>query len=407
MRNTEGNLFLQILKAALEGRPAEASQTVTAEQWSHLFELARAHQVLPMILQALHGCPAAQTIPPQLLQSCRQQVRRMVMIQTVKTARFLPLLEQLKQAGAEPLVVKGIICRNLYPHPDQRMSSDEDLLVAPEKMELCHRIMTGQGLVTEDALTAFEVSYKEPGGVLYLEVHQSLFPPHSDAYGDLNRFFTDARRRMVTVDGVPTLGYTDHLFYLICHAFKHFLHSGFGIRQVCDVVMFANRWGNAVDWKRLYENCRAIRAEKFAAAMFQIGEKYLTFDPEKACCPDMWKKITVDEEPMLEDLLDSGVFGSADANRLHSSNMTLGAVEAQKQGREKHGVMRSLFPSAKALAGRYPYLKEHPALLPVAWGSRILTYGREAFRSGADAGESVRIGNKRVELLKEYDIIDR
>ena len=59
MMNTEGNLFLQILKAALEGKPAEASQTVTAEQWSHLFELARAHQVLPMILQALHGCPAA------------------------------------------------------------------------------------------------------------------------------------------------------------------------------------------------------------------------------------------------------------------------------------------------------------------------------------------------------------
>ena len=69
--------------------------------------------------------------------------------------------------------------------------------------------------------------------------------------------------------------------------------------------------------------------------------------------------------------------------------------------------MRSLFPSAKALAGRYPYLKEHPALLPVAWGSRLLTYGREAFRSGTDAGESVRIGNKRVELLKEYDILDR
>lgn len=405
--NIESKLFLQVLKAALEDRPAEVSQTVTAEQWGRLFELARAHQVLPMVLQAVHGCPAGETIPPQLLQSCRQQVRRMVMIQTVKTARFLPLLEQVKQAGAEPLVVKGIVCRNLYPHPDQRMSSDEDLLVAPEKMELCHRIMTGQGLVTEDALTAFEVSYKEPGGALYLEVHQSLFPPHSDAYSDLNRFFTDARSRMVTVDGVPTLGYTDHLFYLICHAFKHFLHSGFGIRQVCDVTLFANQFGKDVDWLLLYENCRTIRAEKFAAAMFRIGAKHLTFDPERACYPYIWRDISVDEEPMLADLLDSGVFGSADTNRLHSSNMTLGAVEAQKQGREKHGVMRSLFPPAKALESRYSYLKEHPALLPVAWGSRILTYGREALRSGTDAGESVRIGNRRIGLLKEYDIIDR
>ena len=407
MVNEESKLFLQALKAALEDRPAEVSQTVTAEQWGRLFELARAHQVLPMVLQAVHGCPAEETIPPQPLQSCRQQVRRMVMIQTVKTARFLPLLEQLKQAGAEPLVVKGVICRNLYPHPDQRMSSDEDLLVAPEKMELCHRIMTGQGLVTEDALTAFEVSYKEPGGALYLEVHQSLFPPQSDAYGDFNRFFSDARSRAVEIGGVPTLGYTDHLFYLICHAFKHFLHSGFGIRQVCDVTLFANQFGKDVDWLLLYENCRTIRAEKFAAAMFRIGAKHLTFDPERACYPEIWRDISVDEEPMLADLLDSGVFGSADINRLHSSNMTLGAVEAQKQGREKHGVMRSLFPPAKALESRYPYLKDHPALLPVAWGSRILTYGREALRSGTDAGESVRIGNRRIGLLKEYDIIDR
>lgn len=407
MVNEESKLFLQALKAALEDRPAEVSQTVTAEQWGRLFELARAHQVLPMVLQAVHGCPAEETIPPQLLQSCRQQVRRMVMIQAVKTARFLPLLEQLTQAGAEPLVVKGVICRNLYPHPDQRMSSDEDLLVAPEKMELCHRIMTGQGLVTEDALTAFEVSYKEPGGALYLEVHQSLFPPQSDAYGDFNRFFSDARSRAVEIGGVPTLGYTDHLFYLICHAFKHFLHSGFGIRQVCDVTLFANQFGKDVDWLLLYENCRTIRAEKFAAAMFRIGAKHLTFDPERACYPYIWRDISVDEEPMLADLLDSGVFGSADTNRLHSSNMTLGAVEAQKQGREKHGVMRSLFPPAKALESRYPYLKDHPALLPVAWGSRILTYGREALRSGTDAGESVRIGNRRIGLLKEYDIIDR
>lgn len=32
---------------------------------------------------------------------------------------------------------------------------------------------------------------------------------------------------------------SDHLFYLICHALKHFYHSGFGIRQVCDILLFA------------------------------------------------------------------------------------------------------------------------------------------------------------------------
>ena len=404
----ESKLFLQALKAALENRTVTWEREISDQQWVQLFQMARQHQVLPMILQAVYGCKAAQSIPPQLLGSCKAQVRQLVMLQTVKTTQFLPLLEQLKAAGVEPLVVKGIVCRNLYPNPDHRMSSDEDLLVRPEQMEACHRILTAHGMVTEDPLTAHEVSYTQPNGPLYLEVHQSLFPPESEAYGDLNRFFVNTRSRAVIADGVPTLGYTDHLFYLICHAFKHFLHSGFGIRQVCDVVLFANRWGGQIDWQQVLDNCRAIRAEKFAAAMFRIGEKYLVFSPEKAKYPQIWKAISVDEGPMLEDLLDSGVYGSADKNRQHSSNMTLGAVEAQKkEGHRSNGVIRSLFPEAKALEGRYPYLKKHPALLPVAWGSRILSYGKETLRTGSDAGESVRIGNKRIDLLKTYGIIDR
>lgn len=403
----KSDLFLQALKAALEDRTVDWDREVSPEQWADLFETGREHQVLPMILQAVYGSAAAASIPAGLLQNCRAQVRRAVMVQAVKTTQFLPLLKKLQERGAQPLVVKGIICRNLYPHPDHRMSSDEDLLIPPERMELCHRIMTAQGLVTEDPLTVHEVTYKQPDGVLYLEVHQSLFPPQSDAYGDLNRFFRDAWSRAVTVDGIPTLGYTDHLFYLICHAFKHFLHSGFGIRQVCDVVLFANRFGKEVEWQRLYENCRAIRAEKFAAAMFRIGADHLTFDPGAAGYPAVWQDICVDEKPMLRDLLDSGVYGTADQNRRHSSGMTIGAVEAQKQGKTKSGIMKTLFPDVKTLEGRYPYLKKHPVLLPVAWASRILTYGKELLCSGSDAGESIRIGNERIELLKTYGIIDR
>lgn len=32
---------------------------------------------------------------------------------------------------------------------------------------------------------------------------------------------------------------TDHLLCLLCHAYKHFLYAGFGIRHVCDIGIFA------------------------------------------------------------------------------------------------------------------------------------------------------------------------
>lgn len=95
-------------------------------------------------------------------------------------------------------------------------------------------------------------------------------------------------------------------------------------------------------------------------------------------------------------------------SRKHSSSMTLSAVAAQKRGRKAgNGVLRALFPSASGLSGRYPYLKERPYLLPVAWTDRILKYRKEtaAGKGNNSAAASIKIGNERLALLRKYAII--
>ena len=405
--------FLEILKAALEGKPAAPAEEITTEEWEALFRMAGIHHVLPFVYGAVHKDPSLVALDPAFLASIRQQVIRQVASQAVRTEEFLALNRKLREKGIQPVVVKGIICRNLYPQPDYRPSADEDLLISARQYEDCHREMLSWGMepVGQADPEAYEVPYRKKGGMLYLELHKQLFPPQSDAYGDMNRFFADVYETAVeeALPGgtVRTLAPTDHLFYLICHAFKHFLHSGFGIRQVCDIILYTNRYGASLDWQRVLENCRAIRAEKFAAAIFRIGSKYLVFDEEKAAYPAAWRDIPVDESPMLEDLLSAGVYGGATMSRKHSSSITLDAVAARKQGRKsRNAVLLSAFPAASKLESRYPYLKKHPYLLPVAWCSRIITYSGEVRRSGdSDAAEALKIGNARIALLKTYDIL--
>lgn len=343
---------------------------------------------------------------------------RTVIMQTQKTGEFEPLYRYLRESGICPLVVKGIVCRNIYPNPDYRISGDEDLLIRPEDFRKCHDLLHEYGMQTseqdmdaEELESVYEVPYGKKGSLIYIELHKSLFPPESEAYGDLNRFFANVHEDAIDIriDGtdIRTMGYTDHLFYLICHSFKHFLHSGFGIRQVCDIILFANEYGDAIDWEKVLRQCREIHADLFAAALFAIGEKYLTFDPGKAHYPKAWREISVDETDMLMDLLDSGIYGNANMSRKHSSNMTLDAVAADKNGKKAgNTVLKSLFPSAKKLEGRYPYLKKHPILLPIAWTDRILKYRKETVAGGDNAAaDSVKIGNQRIELMKEYGII--
>lgn len=410
-------LFLQALKASLENQQVSWDMDLSVQDWESLFRLAEVHHVLPMIYDAVYKCPAAQKMDRQFFAPFKQRVFRMVMLQTMKTGEFLTLYQGLKQANLKLLVVKGIICRSLYPNPDYRISSDEDLWILPNEFWQCHERMLQCGMQlsvsmeAEAMAEAYEVPYGKAGSPIYIELHKSLFPPESAAYGDLNRYFQKAPLRAVEVkiDGVSiqTMGYTDHLFYLICHAFKHFLHSGFGIRQVCDIIMYANKYGSQIDWMQILENCKEINADKFAAALFQIGSKYLVFDSDKAEYPFAWRKIKVDELPLFQDLISGGLYGDSSMSRKHSSNITLDAVVAQKQGCKAKGVMlSSVFPSVSKLVSRYPYLRKYPCLLPVAWCNRLCKYIKET-KYGRDntVADALKIGNERKELLKKYGII--
>ena len=410
-------LFLSALKATLKNEKVSWSEELESQDWAELFRTATMHKVLPLIYEAVYDCPAARTADPQIFMRAKQLTIHSVMLQTMKTNEFLNLFRHLRQSGVHALVVKGIVCRNLYPNPDYRMSGDEDILIPEDQFELCHQTMLDYGMQladqAQDIYTEHEVPYGKPGSPLYIELHKCLFPPESDAYGDLNRFFKNVQDRAVklSIDGeeVVTMGHTDHLFYLICHAFKHFLHSGFGIRQVCDIVLFANHYGKEIDWIRILRQCREIHADLFTAALFRIGQKYLTFDPALSGYPKEWQEIWVDEQLMLEDLLDAGIYGDGTMSRKHSSSITLNAVSAQKQGKKaEHSVIKTLFPPAKSMERRYPYLKKYPMLLPVAWVSRILKYRKEISKSqNNDAAQAVAIGNRRVELLKQYKILDK
>jgi hypothetical protein len=110
---------------------------------------------------------------------------------------------------------------------------------------------------------------------------------------------------------------------------------------------------------------------------------------------------------MLEDLLVGRLYGDATLSRKHSSSITLDAVAAKKQGKRPRGAMAvSVFPPVKEMVGKYPYLKEKPWLLPLAWSQRLWRYARET-RTTADssAAEAMKIGADRLELMREYDII--
>lgn len=125
MQHTQ-QLFLEALKAALKNEQVEWNNKLEAQEWMDLFRMAEVHQILPMIYEAVYRSPAAGQADPQILAPAKAQMVRTVIMQTQKTGEFEPLYRYLRESGICPLVVKGIVCRNIYPNPDYRISGSTD-----------------------------------------------------------------------------------------------------------------------------------------------------------------------------------------------------------------------------------------------------------------------------------------
>jgi glycopeptide antibiotics resistance protein len=391
--------FLHIAKAAVSGGdfPAESVD------WPAVFALAGQQKLLPILFEAVRKMPAAEE-NVALFAVTKQQVIGQVLNQTVRSAEFSDLYHKLRSAGLHPIVVKGQLCSRLYPLKDHRISADDDLYISDAEFMACHKQLLANGLTTDtpadELATADEVSYTKNGSPLYIELHRHLFDSAEDAHDELNHFFADLNP--VEIDGFLAMPPHEHLLYLLLHAYKHFVRSGIGLRQFCDIGMWARAYHAEIDWQRLHEQCESVHAATFAAAAFRIAGDYLGIEFD---LPTPWSDA-VDVEPLLHDSLCGGVYGSNDLTRLHSSTVTLNAVKASRTG-EKSSVLRTVFPKREYLERRYPYLKKRPYLLPVAWVQRLAHYASEK-QSGADnsASGSIKLAKERIELMKQYDIMD-
>lgn len=393
--------FLHIVKNSVSG----ADLIVENVDWNAIFALANQQKLLPILFEAVRKTSAAEE-NAALFALVKQQIVGQVLHQTVRSAEFAALYAKLRAAGLHPVAVKGQLCSRLYPLKDHRISGDDDLYFTSPTASFfaCHEALTANGLSTDtpaDELSAAdEVTYTKKDGPLYIELHRRLFDSSEDAHDDLNRFFADIHP--VEIDGFFAMPPHEHLLYLILHAYKHFVRSGIGLRQFCDIGLWAREYHDEIDWQHLHDQCADVHAATFAAAAFKIAREYLGI---AFALYEPWNG-SVDAEPLLHDTLCGGVYGSNDYTRLHASTVTLNAVKASRTG-GKSSVLRTIFPKTDYLKRRYPYLKKHPYLLPAAWFQRIVHYAGEK-HSSADGGASgsVKLAKERIELMKLYDIME-
>lgn len=399
--------FLSLLKGALTSAPlTDQPLSLDEKEWEQLFSLTVSHSVEPLVYDRLSRMGAFDSAPAAFTASLRQASLEAVMLQTRRTALFASDYSALTAIGLRPLVVKGIVCRSLYPQPDFRPSSDEDLFVSPDSFEAVDACFTGRGLQRGGTWlpgnpAPDELGYYHPSGASY-EVHTCLFN-RGEVYDYLNQPFADAHRAPFEqiIDGISyyTLPPEKHLLYLFAHSLKHFLHGGVGLRQLCDEMLLARRYAKQIDWTVFWTVMRQLRMEVFAANLFDIAGRYLGFGYEADGVGR--PSVQPDSDDLLRDMLDAGIFGQTSDERQHSANFTLQAASSPHEG-VAGGLWHSLFPPFRYMAGRFHVLNRYPFLLPwyyIKRGWLFLIAGKGSPGVGKKA---LSLGKTRQSLLRKY-----
>lgn len=406
---TVSEALLNCISAALDGR--ECALTLAPDDWTALLRLAGEQKLLPLVYAAVRGTPGFAAAPEAVRAAARRKTMREAAAQTVHTEAFLRLYQALRAEGLAPVVVKGIVCRALYPQPELRPSSDEDLYLTAAEMPHFHAVLLRAGFVlTEperDYRSAHEARYVQPDTGLIVEGHWALFPTEYAVYAALNVQLPDLMQRAQDWEtGGVTLrvpDVCDHLIFLLLHAFKHFISSGVGVRQLCDIALWMRRFGAQIDWQRVRAALRATHSEGFAAAVIDAGVHWFGLERAAAHIPPDWE--TLESAALLADALSGGVYGSADSTRRHSCTITIHAADrVHRGGTGRASLCAALFPGREVMAGWYPYVARCPALLPAAWAQRIWRYLRTRGKH-TGAQDSLRIGAQRVELLRQYRVL--
>ena len=385
----------------------------TPVDWPAVFTLAKNHNVLPLIFEAASeyedfvNSPNYQTYMTISMQWIMRQARH--------TEEFLSLYRAFLAEDLHPIVMKGLVCRQLYGElADHRPSGDEDILIEKKDFGKAKNVLTNQGYkielddVTEGQIDELqEISFYGSGADgLYIELHLNPIghsnPLCSRMNGCFKGVFTNYRE--FDVDGVTirTMNHTDHFLYLVFHAFRHLIAGGFGIRQVLDILLYAEKYGGEIDSDYIKSTVKDFEAELFLSDLIHIGNTYLGFKLKPLRLPNC-------PDELLDDLMSNGAFGNGTEAQRSAHELTRAAFSSRGKTKHSNGakaLLNAIFPDKAQMLNQHPELKDKPWLLPKVWVGRWIKFIRLSKGENKNlAIEGMKISHRRTELLKKYKIL--
>ena len=334
-----------------------AIRQLSFTQWEYIVKKARKHGVLPLLYERLK---CEEGFPSNLFGHVKSLSRKTVM----QSYRLLYLtnyvVKVLEQSSITVIVLKGVSTAEYYPYPELRKSGDIDLLLpGTEELATVGCLLEERGFVLKENQHAnHHVIYESKEGIA-IELHTMLAEPFDNARLNLylKKLSVDcishSKRQNIMGSSLLVLEEAYHAYYLLIHMLQHILGSGFGLKLLCDWVVFWNREIAVEEQEEYRKLVQESGLQHFSDGITSVCIRYLGLK-ESGAQLIMTEAFTRDDtDYMLKEILEAEEFGKADRNRM----VILRGTAPIDYLRELHHQMRL----------RYPGHEKNILLWPVLW----------------------------------------
>jgi len=279
------------------------------------------------------------------------------------------LFQFLNDNQIDFLPLKGLIIKDYYLDSYTREFADNDILFSC-KDNLIKSFFTKRGYEVEVYRKSnHDVYMKKP--FFNFEMHRALFGETGDNEKIVSYFDNYFDKTLVREGYERYLSKEDFYIYFTAHTYKHFSHSGCGIRTLIDYYQYLKN--NTLDFAYINEELTKLEMLDFSNDICSLAIKL--FDNQN---------LNDKEEEMLLYIASSGTYGTL------QNSVSKGV---KKKGKFRYTMSR-LFPPYSFYKSAYPWAYKTVILIPIAW---LIRFFRILFTNPKKATNELKMISKTKE----------
>jgi hypothetical protein len=342
--------FLELIKSAVFD--SVPSEPVNEVDWKYIFEKSVEQNVSGLLFCAINKLEKEHQPKEEILAEFKRLMFSTVAIGAEQYNEFLRINKIMREKSIVFIGLKGCIIRNLYPVPELRTMGDFDILTYKRQLVEIRKIFADNGYVVENDAYGIVCSK----GIVHWEIFYTIEEEFNINPNKWDKLYFE---KIVSKESISFPEKTYFLTHLIIHTAKHLVHTGAGIRNLCDIALFINKYNDSIEYDIVEAACKEQGYYNIFCYIISCME--VIFEVHV-------KAVNVQRrecQKFLEYMLLNGIYGKNDNTLL----MQL----TKKQNQDESFAKKLFFPSKNALEKRYKYLSKYPFLLPVAWVHRFFS----------------------------------